>query len=117
MVDFTLAFAMVHELPAAAHFFREVAAASKPGARVLFVERPAMSRLSSMTPNCSGPRMPDSRPWSRLSSAAATPRCSKGWRPDPARRRASTTVRLRAFGCHNRECLHSALFDNRVLSS
>jgi hypothetical protein len=38
MVDFTLAFAMVHELPAAAHFFREVAAASKPGARVLFVE-------------------------------------------------------------------------------
>ena len=38
MVDFTLAFATVHELPAAAPFFREVAAASKPGARVLFVE-------------------------------------------------------------------------------
>ena len=37
-VDFTLAFAMVHELPAAAPFFREVALASKPGARVLFVE-------------------------------------------------------------------------------
>ncbi|MGO9009046.1 MAG: class I SAM-dependent methyltransferase [Bryobacteraceae bacterium] len=37
-VDFTLAFAMVHELPAAAPFFREVARASKPGARLLFVE-------------------------------------------------------------------------------
>ena len=38
MVDFTLAFAMVHELPAAAPFFREVARASKLGARLLFVE-------------------------------------------------------------------------------
>ncbi len=38
MVDFTLAFAMVHELPAAAAFFREVAQASKPGARLLLVE-------------------------------------------------------------------------------
>ena len=37
-VDFTLAFAVVHELPAAAPFFREVALASKPGARLLFVE-------------------------------------------------------------------------------
>jgi hypothetical protein len=37
-VDFTLAFAVVHELPAAAPFFREVAKASKPGARLLFVE-------------------------------------------------------------------------------
>lgn len=37
-VDFTLAFAVVHELPAAAQFFREVARASKPGARLLFVE-------------------------------------------------------------------------------
>jgi ubiquinone/menaquinone biosynthesis C-methylase UbiE len=37
-VDFTLAFAMVHELPDAAAFFREVAQASKPGARLLFVE-------------------------------------------------------------------------------
>ena len=38
VVDFTLAFAVVHELPAAAPFFREVARASKPGARLLFVE-------------------------------------------------------------------------------
>jgi SAM-dependent methyltransferase len=38
VVDFTLAFAMVHELPAAAPFFREVAWASKPGARLLLVE-------------------------------------------------------------------------------
>ncbi|MGD0497238.1 MAG: hypothetical protein ABSC23_02275 [Bryobacteraceae bacterium] len=37
-VDFTLAIAVVHELPAAGPFFREVARASKPGARLLFVE-------------------------------------------------------------------------------
>ena len=37
-VDFTLAAAVVHELPDAAQFFREVARASKPGARLLFVE-------------------------------------------------------------------------------
>ena len=37
-VDFTLAFAVVHELPDAARFFREVAGASRPGARLLFVE-------------------------------------------------------------------------------
>jgi|SRR5271157_127506 len=37
-VDFTLAFAMVHELPDAAVFFREVAQASKPGARLLLAE-------------------------------------------------------------------------------
>jgi tRNA A58 N-methylase Trm61 len=38
VVDFTLAAAVVHELPAAASFFREVAAASKRGARLLLVE-------------------------------------------------------------------------------
>jgi ubiquinone/menaquinone biosynthesis C-methylase UbiE len=37
-VDFTLAFAVVHELPDAATFFREAAQASKPGARLLFAE-------------------------------------------------------------------------------
>ena len=37
-VDFTLAVAVVHELPSAASFFREVAYTSKPGARVLLVE-------------------------------------------------------------------------------
>ncbi len=37
-VDFTLAFAVVHEMPSADSFFAQVAAASKPGARVLFVE-------------------------------------------------------------------------------
>jgi SAM-dependent methyltransferase len=36
--DFTLAFAMVHELPAVAAFFGEVAKASKPGAGLLFAE-------------------------------------------------------------------------------
>lgn len=37
-IDFTLAFAVVHEFPDAARFFAEVAAASKPGATVLFAE-------------------------------------------------------------------------------
>lgn len=37
-VDFTLAFAVVHEFPDAAHFFSEVAAASKPGGTLLFAE-------------------------------------------------------------------------------
>jgi hypothetical protein len=38
VVDFTLAFAVVHELTSAATFFREVADVSKPGARILLVE-------------------------------------------------------------------------------
>jgi SAM-dependent methyltransferase len=37
-VDFTLAFAVVHELPDATLFFQEVALVSKPGARLLFAE-------------------------------------------------------------------------------
>ena len=37
-VDFALVFAVVHELPAVAPFFVEVAAAMKPGGRLLFVE-------------------------------------------------------------------------------
>jgi len=37
-VDFTLAFALVHEIPAPESFFREVAAASKPDAGLLFAE-------------------------------------------------------------------------------
>ena len=37
-VDFTLAFALVHEMPSAEAFFKEVAALSKPGALVLFAE-------------------------------------------------------------------------------
>jgi len=37
-VDFTLAFAVVHELPAVESFFAQVAAASKPDAVLLFVE-------------------------------------------------------------------------------
>ena len=38
VVDFTLAFALVHELPAAKPFFVEVAMASNPGAGLLFAE-------------------------------------------------------------------------------
>ena len=37
-VDLALAFALAHELPAAAPFFAEVARASKPGAGLLFAE-------------------------------------------------------------------------------
>jgi hypothetical protein len=37
-VDFTLAFAMVHEFPDAPHFFAEVSQASKQNARVLLAE-------------------------------------------------------------------------------
>lgn len=37
-VDFTLAFAVVHEFPDAGRFFAEVAAFSKPGATVLLAE-------------------------------------------------------------------------------
>lgn len=37
-IDFTLAFAMVHEFPDAAKFFAEVARASKPGAQMLLAE-------------------------------------------------------------------------------
>ena len=37
-VDFTLAIAMVHELPNATRFFAEVGPASKPGAKVLLAE-------------------------------------------------------------------------------
>ena len=37
-VDFTLAFALVHEMPSAQTFFNEVAAASKPGGTLLLAE-------------------------------------------------------------------------------
>ena len=37
-VDFTLAFAVVHEFPDAKRFFTEVAAVSKKGAAILFAE-------------------------------------------------------------------------------
>jgi SAM-dependent methyltransferase len=38
MVDFVLAVAVVHEMPSAATFFREAAAALRPGGRLLFAE-------------------------------------------------------------------------------
>ena len=37
-VDFVLAFAVVHEMPSAAHFFQQAAKTMKPGARLLFAE-------------------------------------------------------------------------------
>jgi hypothetical protein len=37
-VDFVLAFAMVHEMPDAASFFREAAETMRPGARMLLAE-------------------------------------------------------------------------------
>jgi len=39
-VDFTLAFAMVHEVPSAGRFFTEVSQASRPGATLLLAEPP-----------------------------------------------------------------------------
>ncbi len=36
--DFILVFAMVHEMPSSANFFREAAQAARPGARLLLVE-------------------------------------------------------------------------------
>lgn len=36
--DFTLAYAVVHEMPSSERFFQEIAAASRPGAQVLLVE-------------------------------------------------------------------------------
>ena len=39
-VDFTLAFAVVHEFPDTREFFRQIAAASKPGASLLLAEPP-----------------------------------------------------------------------------
>jgi ubiquinone/menaquinone biosynthesis C-methylase UbiE len=39
-VDFTLAFAVVHEFPDARKFFRQIAAVSKPGASLLLAEPP-----------------------------------------------------------------------------
>jgi len=77
-VDFTLAFAMVHELPAAAPFFREVAQASKPGARLLFVEPAGTLRLRCLTQNCRRLATQDSSLRHHHPCAATTPRCSKG---------------------------------------
>jgi hypothetical protein len=37
-VHFTLAYAVVHEMPSAMHFFEETARASKPGASLFLVE-------------------------------------------------------------------------------
>lgn len=37
-VDFTLAFAVVHEFPDASHFFKEASIASKPNAKLLLAE-------------------------------------------------------------------------------
>ncbi len=37
-IDFTLAYALVHEMPSAANFFRETALVSKPGALLLLAE-------------------------------------------------------------------------------
>jgi SAM-dependent methyltransferase len=46
-VDFTFAFAVVHEFPDAGRFFAEAAAASKPGAALLLVEPEGHVKLST----------------------------------------------------------------------
>lgn len=50
-VDFTLAFAMVHEFPDASHFFEEAAIASKPNAKLLLAEPAATSTRSNSEKN------------------------------------------------------------------
>jgi SAM-dependent methyltransferase len=46
-IDFTLAFAVVHEFPDPGHFFAEVAAASKPGAALLLAEPKGHVKLAN----------------------------------------------------------------------
>lgn len=47
MVDFALAFAVVHEMPDGARFFREVSEALKPGGAVLLVEPPGHVKVEA----------------------------------------------------------------------
>jgi len=73
-VDFVLAFAMVHEMPSAASFFREAAEAMKPGARLLLAEpaghvKPAMFEAELASAAAAGLQVSD-RPVIRRSLAA-----------------------------------------------
>lgn len=64
-VDFTLAFAVVHELPDAGRFFTEVAQPSKPGATLLLVETCGprqKDRIPGRTGGCGPSRLLFGRP-------------------------------------------------------
>jgi len=74
-VDFVLAFAMVHEMPSAATFFREAAQAMRPGARLLVAEpeghvKPALFEAELAAAAEAGLAVSD-RPVIRRSLAAA----------------------------------------------
>jgi ubiquinone/menaquinone biosynthesis C-methylase UbiE len=74
-VDFVLAFAMVHEMPSAATFFREAAQAMQPGARLLVAEpeghvKPALFEAELAAAAEAGLAVSD-RPVIRRSLAAA----------------------------------------------
>jgi SAM-dependent methyltransferase len=61
VVDFTLASAVVHELPAAATFFREVGGPRSRGRGCSWWNQRGTSQLRCLTPNCRRPRRPGSR--------------------------------------------------------
>ena len=87
-VDFTLAYAMVHELPGAARFFREVARASKTGERGCSWSNPrGTSRTHCLTPNFRPPATRDSGLPNRRLHTLATRRCSKKDGLEPETRR------------------------------
>ncbi|MGO4881854.1 MAG: class I SAM-dependent methyltransferase [Bryobacteraceae bacterium] len=77
-VDFVLAFAMVHEMPSAAEFFRQSALAMKPGAHLLLAEpaghvKPALFAAELESAAQAGLQVSD-RPAIRRSQAAVLTR-------------------------------------------
>jgi SAM-dependent methyltransferase len=85
-VDFTLAFALVHELPGVNTFFAEVAKASKPGAGLLFAEPAGHVKAGDFEAETAaavhaGFRLVD-RPTIRRSRAAFLERASSRTIPD-----------------------------------
>jgi ubiquinone/menaquinone biosynthesis C-methylase UbiE len=73
-VDFTLAFAVVHEFPDAAGFFAEVAEASKPGATNLFAEPTGHVKTPEFESELKGALKPVLASLTVRRSSGATPR-------------------------------------------
>ena len=74
-VDFTLAFAVVHEFPDAGRFFVEVAAACKPGAALLLAEPSGHVKAAAFDAELQAAATAGLRLVDRPPSAAATLRC------------------------------------------
>src|SRR5215469_14031027 len=77
-VQFTLAFAVVHEFPDAATFFAEVAHASKPDATLLVAEPKGHVKESKFDAELQAAAKSDFAVVERLLSNAAMPPYSKG---------------------------------------